>query len=108
MSARGGSAEPSICDEAVDGVDGEVSLPVLQLEVSVESASLPLGILRACVSSASPAALGVCVCAPASRVWERARGRSLRLPVGLLTATVSPRLSLLLSGFTCREPAEQH
>lgn len=46
------------------------------------------------------------ICSPESRVWQRPRGRSLsrgpalRLAEGLLTSTVSPRLNLLLSGFT--------
>lgn len=44
---------------------------------------------------------------PPSRVWQRTRGRSFRqgeksrLPKWLLTSRVSPRLSLLRSGFTC-------
>lgn len=48
-------------------------------------------------------------CTPLSRVWHRTRGRCSfwwggrsRLPEKLLTSTVSLRLSLLRSGFTCR------
>lgn len=96
--------------------DGEVS--VQQLVTSVECDSLDSSSVSLDVWSLSfwvcSVVLAVCVrsgcsASPESRVWQRPRGRSLsrgpaaRLPEGLLTSTVSPRLNRLLSGFTCRE-----
>ena len=80
---------------ASEGEDGEVSLPLLQSSVECVS------VVYSAVGSG-----GSAVCPPESRVWQRPRGRSLgrgpasRLAEGLLTSTVSPRLNLLLSGFT--------
>lgn len=72
MFASGTSAELSTCDDVVDGVDGEVSLPVLQLEASVESDSAPSGSSGAHATSVGSATVSACVrsgvCTPVSRV----------------------------------------
>ena len=123
VCAGGGSDGSSGCVGALEGEEGGVSVPLLQS--SVECVSLVSG----CVSSADRVlSLVLCVTSvwslcwsvsagsgcsgvgsPESSVWQRPRGRSLsrgpasRLAEGLLTSTVSPRLNLLLSGFTWQE-----
>lgn len=79
---------------------GRASSPVLEMWLLREASP---------ISDGGPLSLKTGADAPESTVWLRPRGQSLTweralwLFKKLLTSTVSPRCSLLWSGFTCRE-----